>query len=358
VTAIAIDARAAAEVPAGRGRYVRELLTALARLDGDDRWLLQCRTRKELPLGERFAWQRIGAPDPVWHLLAAGAATHHCASLLSTNSYLTAWFARVPTALVVHDMVAFAQPDWAQPRAGRIERATLGPATRRAAAFICVSEATRADLVERYPVTASRAIVIPHAASEAFSPAAASPETLRRLELERPFVLAVGTLEPRKNLERLIDAWMALPEPARADHELVLVGPRGWQEEAILARAATGGVRIPGFVSDADLAALYASCTVFAYPSLYEGFGLPVLEAMRCGAPTLTSNVSSLPEVAADAAVLVDPYDTEAIREALAELLGSSARREALRQRGIERARSFSWERTASGVRDLMRGLS
>jgi glycosyltransferase involved in cell wall biosynthesis len=258
VSTFAVDARAAAEVPAGRGRYVRELLGALAAADGEERWLLLCREPAPLSLDERFTWRSIDAPDPLWHLLAARQANRHADALLSTNSYLTAWFTRVPIAVVVHDMVSFVEPAWAQRRAGRIERATLGIAVRRASAFACDSEATRRDLVARFPATAGRAEAIPLATAASFAPPAMPPA-----RPVRPFVLAVGTLEPRKNLTRLIDAWTALPAAVRGEHELLLVGPTGWQAEQILARADAAGVRMAGYVNDEELVALYASCTAF-----------------------------------------------------------------------------------------------
>ncbi len=355
---VAIDARAAAEVVAGRGRYVRQLLLALADLPeaADDRYLLLAREPWG-ELGGRFSWETLGLPDPLWHLAAARRGSRRADVLLSTNSYLTAWFTTVPTAIVVYDLVAFAEGARAQSRAARIERATIRPALRRAAALPCISEATRADLVGRFPSAAAKASVIELAASERF--AAAGPgDTASRHGLHGPYVLAVGTLEPRKNLERLLGAWCRLPERLRDEHDLALVGPRGWEDEAILRAAGEAGARVLGRVSDEDLAGLYAGCALFAYPSLYEGFGLPVLEAMSAGAPVVTSAVSSLPEVAGDAAILVDPLDTTAIRDAIARVLTEPALARALSEGGRRRAGRFSWERTARETRQLLAGIA
>ncbi len=352
-TTFGIDARAAAEVPAGRGRVVREVLTALARLDGDERWLLYCREPAELELDERFEWRVVGLPDPLWHVDVARRASRECAAFLSTNSYLTAWFTRVPCAVIVYDLVAFISGAQAQARAARIERGTIDVGVRRARALVCISEATRRDLVSRVPSAAARALVVPLAASPQF----AVPAALRATT-ERPYVLAAGTLEPRKNLERLLAAWDALEPGVRDAHDLVLVGPTGWEADAILARASSAGVRVAGFVSDEELAALYAGCAVFCYPSLYEGFGLPVLEAMCAGAPVVTSNISSLPEVAGGAALLVDPLSSEAIARGLASLLTDAAERTRLAAAGRARAAQFSWERTAAGLRDVLRRIA
>jgi glycosyltransferase involved in cell wall biosynthesis len=354
---IGVDARAAAEVPAGRGRYVRELLLALARLPEAESCRFRLYARR--PWGEldsRFSWQLDPLPDPLWHLATAARASRSCDVFLSTNSYLTAWFTTVPTALVVYDLVAFGDEARAQSRAGRIERATIRLALKRAKAVACISNATRDDLAARFPSAAQKAHVIPLAA-DSIPPGATADGVPERLGLDRPYVLAVGTIEPRKNLERLVEAWLILPEELRSRHLLALVGPRGWDDSAILAAAHGAGARLLGQVSDADLAALYAGSECFAYPSLQEGFGLPVLEAMSAGSPVVTSNTSSLPEVAGDAALLVDPRDARAIAGAIERLLTDPELAERLRAKGRSRAQAFSWERTAGETLQLLFAL-
>ncbi len=351
---IGIDARAAAEVPAGRGRFVRELLLALAARSDPHRYRLYLRERWEAPLDERFAQIEIALPDPLWHGAAARRASE-CDVFLSTNSYLTAWLLRVPCAVVVYDLIAFRPDARPQRRAALIERATIRPAVRRAARLICISHATEVDLLEMLPGASGKTAVVPLAAGDRFG-AAPDPADIaaavRRHGVEGGFVLATGTLEPRKNLVRLIEAHTRLPAELADAYPLLVVGPAGWEQDEI-ARAAAGRegtVVLTGFVPEEELAALYASCTVFCYPSLYEGFGLPLLEAMQAGAPTITSTVSSLPEVAGDAAVYVDPLDEDAIRDALERLLTAPAERAELADRGRSRAREFSWGRTATGI--------
>jgi glycosyltransferase involved in cell wall biosynthesis len=355
---VGIDARAAAEVPAGRGRYVRELLTAFGQLEEarDVRFVLYARERWGSLDPERFDWRLVGLPDPIWHVAAAVRASREVDVLLSTNSYLTAWFCLKPTAVTVHDLVPFVDRQNAKTSSARIEQATIRPALRRAKALICVSKATRSDLVRLFPHAASKATMIPEAADPAFSAPVAAPghPALKG----RPYVLAVSTLEPRKNLERLIAAWSSLSAEARAGHVLALVGPTGWDAAPILAAARDQDAQLLGRVSEDELRALYAGASVFAYPSLYEGFGLPVLEAMAAGAPVLTSNVSSLPEVAGDAALLVDPTDVEAIGAALTRLLADPALADDLRGRGRARAASFSWERAARETLALLRSIA
>ncbi|MBN9225396.1 MAG: hypothetical protein ABS63_01855 [Microbacterium sp. SCN 70-27] len=354
---IGIDARAAAEVPAGRGRYVRELLTALERLPeaASERFSLFARE----PWGdldpERFRWVLIDLPDPLWHLAAAWRANRTTRAFLSTNSYLTAWFTRVPTGVVVYDLVPFIDGAHAQARAARIEKATIRPALRRASVLPCISNATRDDLERLFPTSRGKTVVTPLAADASFTAPVDRPG---HPDLTRPYVLAVGTLEPRKNLERLLDAWLKLDPAVRARFDLALVGARGWEDDGIVGKAEAAEVRLLGRVSDPELRALYAGASAFAYPSLYEGFGLPPLEAMAAGAPVLTSNLSSLPEVVGDAAVQVDPHDTDAIAHGLERLLTDDALATRLRDAGRARAAGFTWDRTAASTLEALRSAS
>jgi len=355
---VGIDARAASEVPAGRGRVVRELLPALAALGTPHRFRLFCRSSwDEVELGPSFEWVKVPLPDPLWHAATAFRASRECDVFFSTNSYLTAWGLRIPSAVLVHDLIAFLPFARAQSRAARIERATAGLAVRRAARLICNSESTATDLIRFFPAASGKTAVVPFAAHPRFHhPPTGTDldEVTRRYGVDPgAYVLASGTLEPRKNLVRLIRAHGGLPEELRHTNPLLIVGPRGWEEEELL-RAAAGApeVRLAGFVPDADLAGLYGGCAVFAYPSLYEGFGLPVLEAMAAGAPVVTSRVSSLPEIGGDAVAYVSPEDESSIEAALEGVLRSPEERAEMARRGRVRARRFSWERTARLVCD------
>lgn len=351
---IGMDARAATEEPAGGGRVVRELLSAFDAVDDRHRFRLYCRQPwVDGPTGGRFRWSPIGLRDPAWHAAAAARASASCDVYLSTNSYLTAWLLTIPSVVLVYDLVSFMPDASPQARAARIELATLGLAVRRATRLVCISQSTERDLLKHFPRAAGKTSVIPLAADPRFG-APASPDEIgavtRRYGVEPGgYVLAAGTLEPRKNLLRLIAAHAALPEELRAAHPLVIVGPRGWEEEGILAAAGErrADVRLAGFVPDSDLARLYAGCSLFCFPSLYEGFGLPVLEAMTAGAPVMASEVSSLPEVGGDAIAYVHPRDERAITAGLERLLRSPDERAALAQRARVRATGFSWERCA-----------
>jgi glycosyltransferase involved in cell wall biosynthesis len=344
---IGIDARAATEVGAGRGRVVRELLRAFAARDDPHTFRCYARTRWPDPLDGRFGWELIRARDPLWHVRTAAAASRDCDVFLSSNSYLTVPLLRVPAVAVVYDMIAFDRAMQPNRRSAVIERVTLGPAVRRARGLVCISQATADALLARFPAVSGKVTVAPLGVSPALS--APANEELAELPAAG-FVLAVGTLEPRKNLPRLVAAYSALPRALQHAHPLVVVGARGWDTGPTLVALRSLGDRgvLLGHVSDAALAELYRRCAVFCYPSLGEGFGLPVLEAMAAGAAVFTSNTSSLPEVGGDAVEYVDPVSIESISSGLERLVSSPQRRAALGARARERAGKFSWERTAS----------
>jgi glycosyltransferase involved in cell wall biosynthesis len=266
---------------------------------------------------------------------------------------------------------------------------TLRAAVAASARLWCISEATASALVARYPAARARVVVVPLAASPeffeppaepaeraesaqplpdgtgegVFGPAAESafgfaaepPEPAHQLP-DPGFVLAVGTLEPRKNLPRLVEAYRALPRQLQDAHPLVVVGAKGWRTGDTLESLRSLGSRcqLLGHVSDRELAELYRRCAVFCYPSLGEGFGLPVLEAMAAGAPVITSNVSSLPEVGGDAVEYVDPQSAGSIAAGLERVLTLDGRAAELSERGRARARSFSWDSTAEQVVRLL----
>jgi glycosyltransferase involved in cell wall biosynthesis len=343
---IGIDARATTEVRAGQGRVARELLRALAaREDGHS---YRCYARERWSeLDERVEWRLVGLRDPLWHLRVAALASSECDVFLSTNSFVTACFTTCPTVPIVYDLVTFDRALHPKRRSVIVERLTLGRAVRRAAGIVAISQSTAQALVARFPRATGKITVAPLAVSPALDEQAPSEE------LPAPgFVLAVGTLEPRKNLPRLAAAYASLAPDCRQQHPLVIAGEIGWQAgptTAAIDALGASAIRL-GYVSDAALAELYRRCAVFCYPSLGEGFGLPVLEAMAAGAAVLTSSVSSLPEVGGDAVAYCDPWQVESIGRALAELLEDPERRAALAERARARALGFSWEQTAGLV--------
>jgi glycosyltransferase involved in cell wall biosynthesis len=240
----------------------------------------------------------------------------------------------LPLVVTVHDLAILRHPDTFNPWTRRYSRYCVPRVARAASMVIAVSEFTRRELIELLRLPEQRIRVVPNGVAEVFRPQGPA-ET-------GEYVLAVGTLEPRKNLERLAEA------ARRLRLELRVAGARGWGR----VRLPQEGVRLLGEVSDDELAALYRGALCLAYPSLYEGFGLPILEAMACGTPVVTSAGGATEEVAGGAAVLVDPRDVDSIARGLEEAL---ARREELRRRGLERAKGFTWQRTASATAAVYR---
>lgn len=267
---------------------------------------------------------------------------------------------RLPCATVVtvHDVIYRRFPAYFSPRVRLLLNTVLPLSMLRADLVLTVSEHSRQEIVHFYPFVRDKIRVVLEAAGPV---AEARPDDVEaeRITQGRPFVLAVGTLQPRKNIGRLVEAYIRLRQAGVTTARLVVVGRATWQGSAIqrLAAATPYGADIvfPGYLPDATVAALYARCEAFVYPSIYEGFGLPVLEAMACGAPVVTSTCSSLPEVAGDAALLVDPSSVEAIASALARVLGEPELRADLRRRGLRRAAHFSWRRAAAETVDVYR---
>ena len=280
-------------------------------------------------------------PLPVLDWLAARADVFHASNLLRHPPR------RPRLTTTVYDMTCRLLPELHSAANLRADE-SFAELLRRADGLIAISESTRDDTVRMMRVPAEKiAVVYPGIAEEFFSVAPAAIESVRRrYALSKPFVLSVGTVEPRKNLDTLLDAFAALPGALRDAFDLVHAGPLGWSSEKTAARL--GAIRYLGYVPEPDIAPLTAAAAVFAYPSLYEGFGFPVAQAMAAGVPVITSNVSSLPEIAGDSALLIDPRSLNDLRGALTRLLESPALRTELAARGRARARRFTWQACAA----------
>ena len=248
----------------------------------------------------------------------------------------------------LHDMTCWLLPEFHQPANVAAEKHFAERIWKRADGLIAVSESTRRDAVRILGLSPEIIQVIYPGVPQAFFEATgeSSAPLCRKYGLARPYVLYVGTVEPRKNLDRLLDSWQGLPVAIRESFDLVAAGPEGWQSAETMARlrSSTAGVRYLGYVPEPDLPSLTAGAAVFLYPSLYEGFGFPVAQAMAAGVPVITSNLSSLPEITGGAALLIDPRSVAEIRAALDRLLTSPATRAQLAQAGRVQAQRFRWE--------------
>jgi alpha-1,3-rhamnosyl/mannosyltransferase len=264
-----------------------------------------------------------------------------------------------PAVLTVYDLIPLRFPQHSTARARLFVRWMTRLALRAAQQVIAISEFTRRDFAAEFRLSPERISAMPLAADPAFEPQPAEAvATVRRDHgLPQRFVLYLGSNKPHKNLARLVQAWVDCG-PRIADCDLVIAG--AWDERYPEARRLAEGVKTVrwlGPVPNAGLPALYAAATAFVFPSLYEGFGLPVLEAMACGTPVICSNTSSLLEVAGDAAVLIDPADTVGLAEAICRVLAAPDLRAALRDRGLARARAFTWTQTAAQTLGLYRRI-
>jgi len=279
-----------------------------------------------------------------------------------TNYEIPLW-SKTPSVLTIHDLSLFLHPDAHEPRLVRRARWRLPLMTRSASAIVTPTEAVKREVCERLNIDPQKVVVTPEAPRTVFQrrePNQTS-DTRKHLNINEDFILFVGTLEPRKNLKRLLEAFEIVLQTTPLTPQLVIAGGRGWLMDDFAAslqqRGLSEKIRLTGYLNDDELCALYSSCKLFVYPSLYEGFGLPPLEAMSCGAPVITSNIASIKEAAGDAARLVDPLSVEDIVEALIKLLSNEGERERLSQAGRERVKNFTWERTALKTLEVYRRL-
>jgi glycosyltransferase involved in cell wall biosynthesis len=340
----------------GNETYVAALAPALANLEN-----LHCITAIEHEAALPASWSN-GKPQVV-HLRPVGdwlrlgyTLPKICrdwqADLLHVT-YIAPFTTPCPIVVTVHDVIFQRFPEFFSAR-DRLLFATLLPLTlRRAAAIITDSECSKADIAAFYPFAAGKIYAIPLAPAPTFRPIdlPSARQICDRYAIAPQFILAVGNLQPRKNLMRLVAAFRDLLAQWQLDHQLVLVGKDALRSEEFRAEVRdlveSGRLVLTGYVPEHDLPALYSAAATFVYPSIYEGFGLPILEAMACGAPVITSDRSSMPEVAGDAAVLVDPTRADRITAALHTILTQPNLADELRRRGLVRAAQFTWDATA-----------
>jgi glycosyltransferase involved in cell wall biosynthesis len=287
----------------------------------------------------------LSAPPVTWkHVALPLALTRDHIDVFHSPTGTLPLLAPARQVVTMHDLFAALHPEWFQPRAGLSLRLAQRRAARTAQRVIAVSERTRRDVVERYRVPSERVEVVYNGVDHhRFYRAEVDPEAVaRKYGVRHPFVLCVGSLMPWRNAPRLLRAVARL-----GGYGLLFVGRDIWGTDPTARLAAERGwdwARFAGYVPDSDLPTLYAAASVFAYPSLYEGFGIPPLEAMACGTPVVASTAGALPEILGDAALLVDPYDEDAVAQAIAAAGRDDG---TLQRRGLERAARFSWPRAA-----------
>jgi glycosyltransferase involved in cell wall biosynthesis len=361
---IGIDARKLHDF--GIGTYIRNLLRQLARLDRENEFVLLCRPedcRGLATLGENFrpVAETAGTYTIAEQLRVPLALRREGVGLFHAPHYVLPPLVRCPSVVTIHDCIHLMFPQYLPNRlAHTYARASIALAVRRAARVLTVSESSKRDILHFVDVPPDRIEVIYNAFDERFSVEPPEEDVVRvrdRYQLHDEFVLYAGNVKPHKNLQRLIEAFDLVRKRDLEHVKLVLIGDEisrySALRRAVHRHRLHKHVRFLGYLPSETLAVMYRLAGVFVFPSLYEGFGLPPLEAMASGTPVVTSNVSSLPEVAGDAAVLVDPYDPGAIADGIYRVLTDERLRRDLRLRGIERARRFSWQQSVRRVHDI-----
>jgi len=358
---IAIDAHSVGNQLAGNETYAVNLIEALAEIDQSNQYTLYVTRQSAI---DRFAnrWPNFNVKRTVPHTPLVRIPVTLSAELRRNPvdvlhvQYTAPPLAPCPVVVTIHDLSFEHLPETFNRRSRAQLRLTVRRTARKAAQILTLSEFSRRDIVDTYRIAPDRVSVTPAAAPSHFKPIEDETE-LRKIReiygIERDYILSVSSIQPRKNLIRLIEAYSCLrgSRPEGKLPQLVLVGKRGWLDNetfrAAQRHSANNDIAFTGYVAENDLSALYSGATCFVYPSFFEGFGLPVLEAMQCGAPVIAGNRTSIPEVVGKAGLLFDPFDTNSLVQALTRVLDDSEYRAALRIQGLERAREFDWKQTA-----------
>ena len=361
---VAIDARKLHDF--GIGTYIRNLLRHLARMDAGTEYVLLCRPSDLDIAGELGPnFRTVLEPSPnysvreqihvPWTLMRERPDVFHA------PHYVLPLAVRCPSVVTIHDTIHLMFPQYLPNRvAYAYARGSMWAAARRSDRILTVSEASKRDILRFFNVPADKVVVVYNAIDERFSrepPEADVARVRERYQLDQRFVLYVGNIKPHKNLVRLIEAFHLLRRDDLDDLKLLIIGDQISRlpalRRAVHEHKLHKHVRFLGYLPDDMLAILYRLASLFVFPSLYEGFGLPPLEAMASGTPVVTSNVSSLPEVTGGAAMLVDPYDVTSIVAGMRRVLTDPALAAGMRRNGLERAREFSWERSVVKTHDL-----
>jgi glycosyltransferase involved in cell wall biosynthesis len=377
---VGIDYTAAVRQSAGIGRYTRNLVGALIELDDQVQFTLlvaglgisdvssavaQLTTVSNvrlvnLPLTDRqlaVLWHRLRLP--LWAELACGSL-----DVFYSPDFALPPLLRARSVLTVHDLSFMRLPECSESSLRAYLMRAVPKSVRRADVVLADSKSTRNDVIELLGTDPQRVKVVYPGVEARFRPVEdlhVLASVRQRYSLPRRFVLGLGTLQPRKNFRRLIDAYQLCRNTACGDVELVISGREGWLYQPIFERVAELGlekqVHFTGHVDDGDLPALYSLAELFVFPSLYEGFGLPPLEAMACGTPVVTSSGSSLCEVVGDSALLIDPTDVKGLAQAMSRVMSDQQLRAQLIEQGLRRARRFTWRRAAEELFTILEQL-
>jgi len=348
--------------PTGVDYYTRNLIAAAAEQMTQDDFVLAYMAAQQADLGipkkNVLAKRYLPLPERFYSGLLhyANIVPYNLLARISGDVYIFPNFSRPPmlghfkTITFIYDL-AFTRVDSLNtPRHKKFLEKEVRGAVRRSTHIVVCSQSTKQDLIALYGAAEEKVSVIYPAADQAIYKPQTKDEVLRvqvKYSLPTKYILYLGTIEPRKNIAALMRAFAALPGKLKSEYSLVLAGGKGWMDDEIEATFSTlskeNSIIRTGYIDDKDKPGIYSGASLFVFPALYEGFGMPVLEAMACGTPVITSNNSSLPEAVGDSGVLVDPVDVDAIRDAILGVLKNTARQRKMAKTGLERAKNFSW---------------
>jgi glycosyltransferase involved in cell wall biosynthesis len=363
-------------ISGGTGRYSWNLIKSLAEIDNRNSYVLfHSRTHsknlaviEELNLGSNFSLRQLPFSRPLASSVWSRARFWPLGFFLGQLDLVHAPTFAIPAkgsaklVVTVHDLAFLKFPEFYTARSLKFHQRSARIAASEADLLIAVSNSTKEDIISLLSVDEKRVKVIYEGVEIDKSLLDKKQQVLLGLGVQKPYILFVGTLEPRKNLVRLLQAFAALKRMTDLEHRLVIVGPKGWLYEEVFReledKDLKESVLLTDLVSDAELSVIMNQADLFVYPSLYEGFGLPPLEAMACGTPVLTSNLSSLPEVTGDAAILINPYDIDQMASAMINILEDEELKGRLAKKGMQRAAMFSWEKMARETLEAYSGLA
>jgi glycosyltransferase involved in cell wall biosynthesis len=359
---IGIDATALPPQPVGAGNYMIQLIRALVAAGTEQQLVIFAQAKGQglidLPPGSPVEWQIVDDSSPgrrfIWEQAVLPNLVRKAKiDLLHSLHYTKPW--RLPCSSVVtfHDMTYYLYPEFHARSRRVIFPTAMRVSSRQADAILTVSESTRNDVIRLLNVDPEKIFTTQLGVDQKFRvilDADAKDRVASHYDLPAKFILYLGTIEPRKNIPQLIRSYASLVESG-TEHQLVLAGKFGWMYEEVLDLVKQldleGRIQFTGYIAQEDIPLLFNLASLFVYPTVYEGFGLPVLEAMACGVPVITSDIASLPEIVGEAGLLIQPGDLNALSDAIKKVLGDPAYRDKLIREGLIRAKLFSWERTA-----------
>ncbi|MFH1369566.1 MAG: glycosyltransferase family 1 protein [Elusimicrobiota bacterium] len=371
---IGINARYIQKQATGIENYLSQIISNLKRIDSKNEYVLFFGSDKPVPGG--FPSDNFAVDVPkfktnsqlkrlFWeHFYLPSAITRNKIDVFHEPSFIAPMFKKCPTVITIHDLAFIIHPECFTFKNVLYFKAMMKRSIESSDYVIAVSESTKNDIINRFKVSPEKVKMIHSGVNEYFhriEDKKAIKPVLEKYGITRDFILNVSLISPRKNLLNLLKSFKLMREKKSVDYQLVITGAKGWLYEDIFKAVSDLSLQkdvvFTGYVSDSELLCLYNSAKIFAYPSVYEGFGFPALEAMACGCPVVASNTSSLPEICGDAALLVEPADLDELSDALYRMLTDSKLREDMIKRGFVRITKFSWRNTAKETLSLYHTL-